>query len=685
MILVCSPNNDLCRVLQGCSIPFVHYDKPGKAVQAAPRNSGILLLADGYPRTRTPLTADLLDTIRAKKLRCYVEFPAQSPGLVDGEVRTSRWERAVIASKVFGDDLPPMRILQIHDAHLVPAQATSAHIVMARVAGFHTAVYGLPPLTHPLLFEHDGLLVATAKLSQFVTGRYAPQQAWRTVWKWILGWLEQSMREVSFSWTPTVRPTYGPQAPLPETAETQALRRGVTWFSKAQLLLHPARMDELKTAAREGRESAPLPPPGTPQGDGSCGILEGYSAHVNHDGTQEQRLVLRSDCIGESALALAVGSATGAGGPGSKAAQNLLDYLYFNSPARKHERGDPSHPAFGLIAWGYLARPWYIANYGDDNARVLLGSIGAAALLHTDRWDEAMLQCLLANLRTTGKNGFRGGRVDVPDLERDGWRHYFDRDLVHCAPHYEAYLWACFLWAFQHTGYPPFFERTLCAIRMTMAAYPDAWRWTNGLAQEKARMLLPLAWLLRVQDTPEHRAWLDCVAGDLLQLQDHSGAIREQLGKPGLGAYGPPASNQAYGQNEATLIHQNGDPLADLLYTTNFAFLGLHEAAAATGEARYTAAANKLADFLCRVQVSAETHPELDGAWFRAFDFKQWEYWASSADAGWGAWCIESGWTPGWITTVLGLRRLGTTLWDLSADTRIARHLPTWLPRFFPE
>ena len=29
---------------------------------------------------------------------------------------------------------------------------------------------------------------------------------------------------------------------------------------------------------------------------------------------------------------------------------------------------------------------------------------------------------------------------------------------------------------------------------MTMKQYPNGWRWTNGLAQEKARILLPLAW-----------------------------------------------------------------------------------------------------------------------------------------------------------------------------------------------
>ena len=67
-------------------------------------------------------------------------------------------------------------------------------------------------------------------------------------------------------------------------------------------------------------------------------------------------------------------------------------------------------------------------------------------------------------------------------------------------------------------------------------------------------------------------------------------------------------------------------------------------------------ALNKLAEFLCRIQVRSEAHPELDGAWFRAFDFEKWEHWGSSADIGWGAWSIESGWTQGWITAVLALR-----------------------------
>ena len=173
----------------------------------------------------------------------------------------------------------------------------------------------------------------------------------------------------------------------------------------------------------------------------------------------------------------------------------------------------------------------------------MLGTIGASAVLGDARWDESVARCILANYRTTGKYGFRGKRIDQPQLAAHGWKHYFASETVNYAPHYEAYLWAVYLWAYERTGYRPFLDRTATAIRMTMHAYPDEWRWTNGLQQERARMLLPLAWLVRIEDTPEHRAWLATVARDLLAAQDSSGALREEIGSAGKGDYGPPKSN----------------------------------------------------------------------------------------------------------------------------------------------
>ena len=55
-----------------------------------------------------------------------------------------------------------------------------------------------------------------------------------------------------------------------------------------------------------------------------------------------------------------------------------------------------------------------------------------------------------------------------------------------------------------------------------------------------------------------------------------------------------------------------------MLYTTNFAFVGLCEAAKATNDSTYVKAVNQMRDFLIRIQVKSDKFRNVDGAWFRA-------------------------------------------------------------------
>ena len=105
-----------------------------------------------------------------------------------------------------------------------------------------------------------------------------------------------------------------------------------------------------------------------------------------------------------------------------------------------------------------------------------------------------------------------------------------------------------------------------------------------------------------------------------------------------------------------------------MLYTCNFAFLGLHEAGMATGDSTILSAEEKLAGFLCRIQVKSTKYPALSGAWFRAFDLGDWEYWASNADAGWGASFIETGWPQAWIMAVMAMRQQDASLWEITKN-----------------
>ena len=678
LIFACSPDNDLYCVLARLNDAYPRYDTLDQALEAAPRGAAILSLADAYPHPSPAFERRHAEQARAKELCLYVEYPASLPGIDLGDPRPTQWERVVVTSDFFEPDLERHTILAQHGCWYLPyAESSSSaasprlssawqpgqgdnedvgrrprpatwneapralelyegmevHLAVARVAGYDRAVYGLPGEACPILFRLPGrstILVATSALSHLIRGRYGPQDAWKAIWERLLRWLCPAKELPELGWTPTVRVQAGPQARLPQDVESEALRRSIHWF-REQVVYSI---------------------------DWKKGAIEGFESGIDHEGRQMRRPWARGDCTAETGMVFACDWALTGNPDSARLSRQILDYVW---SAPDFVQDDPDSPAYGLNNW-YERGPVF---YGDDNARVIMPTLVARGLLAEDRWDERVLRCLLANLRTTGRLGFRRNRIDLAPLLEQGWAFYHDEGTVTYAPHYQAYLWAAYLLAYALTGYDSFLDRTRTAIGMTMEAYPR-WQWTNGLTQEMARTLLPLAFLIRIEDTAVHRRWLAQVSEDLLAQMHPCGAIRELLGPVENGRYAPPQSNEAYGTAEAPLIQENGDPACDLLYTTNYAFLGLHEAAAATGNETLQEAEERLAQFLCRVQVRSEAHPYLDGAWMRGFDYQRWEYWGSSADLGWGAWSVESGWTNTWIATVLAMRQEGHSLFDLA-------------------
>lgn len=674
LVVSCSENNDLYKVITGKDMNVSQYETAGEAVSNAPEGSAVMILADGYPEHKTDVNPELFDLAAEKDLRLYVEYPAYLPGMKIEKTQKAGLERGVVTADVFGPSLEKMRILMIHDCHFLPVKAEKTFIELARVAGFDIAVYGLPEKTWPVLFEHQhkNILVSSTKLSQFVTGRYAPKDAWAAVWKFVFKWLQPDKQVPEIEWISTVRPMFSPSDKLPGNAALQAIKRGTEWYENSRLIINTLWKDVADYYGNLFGVSSPPPPADFPSGDGKSGIMEGLASKINYDGSQNISWWVRDDCNAESAMALALRSAIDGDSQSKTVSANLLDFIFVYSNLQKGPRGNVNGDSFGLLDWATtLGTGTY---YGDDNARAILGSLAASAALGTDKWDDFIIRAILGNFRTTGPLGFRGSRIMDDDLQNNGWEIYWKRPRVHYAPHFESWIWACYLWLYDKTGFKPILDRTKRGIRMMMNAYPDDWEWTNGIQQERARMLLPLAWLLRIEDTPEHREWIKTISDDMLDDQDLTGAIREELGRKGMGLYSSPRSNEHYGTTEATLIQENGDPVADLLYTTNFAFFSLHEAAAVTKDRKLMDASDKLADFLIRIQVQSDTRPEIHGAWFRAFDYKRWEYWGSSADIGWGPWCTESGWTQGWIVATLVLRHLKKSMWELTSESTIAEH-----------
>ncbi|MBI4530986.1 MAG: hypothetical protein HY709_05635, partial [Candidatus Latescibacteria bacterium] len=519
MIFICREKNDLYRLLTKTGLVYPQYMTLAEAIDEAPEGAAVLDLADDYPRPGSGVDGNLLGIAASKGLRLYIEYPASLPGMEFGEPRPTHWERTVVSSDFFSPDLERDSILALHGCWFLPVKDRKGrlsgsrgvrkpgketvvrepegvelpHLVVGRVAGYRRAVYGLPGEVFPILFKLAGcdVLVATSKLSQFVTGRYGPSSAWKSLWKRLLQWLTMAVNEPSnakktqgqrdderdrkatagtstvrlcgaddlpeLAWTPTVGIQAGRDAVLPGTAEDDAFHRSITWF----------------------REH------GVFSIDWKKGAIEGFESVIDHEGRQMRRTWARGDCTGETGMVFAYDWAICRNPASRHIGGQILDYVW-SSP--DFFQDDPESPVYGLNNW-YERGPVF---YGDDNARVILPTLAAGRLLDDDRWDERVLRCLLANLRTTGPLGFRKARLDYPSSFPDGrgWRYYRNKDVIHYAPHYQAYLWASFLWAYALTGHNDFLDRTKNALRMTMNAYPN-WRWTNGLTQEMARMLLP--------------------------------------------------------------------------------------------------------------------------------------------------------------------------------------------------
>jgi hypothetical protein len=714
--LSCREDNDLYLVLKENKIKCIRYNTPQDAVDYAKEGTSVMILADNYPEKTTELDTSLFNQARLKKLRLYVEYPSGLPQMVVGSSRRTQWERAVISSEKFSPSLKKLSILAIHDCHFVPVKIENPDIVMARVAGFDHADFGLPDTTFPILFVipssgHVGdLMVSTTKLSMFITGRYAPFDAWQSIWKTILTWLLPDRKITELEWTPTVRPTFNATALLPENVEQNALKRGINWYFNSGMIMSPSITGKYAQPSNGPEPASSDPDPTCPwpfghrvgympdldpnAGDGSLGVLEGFDAKIFPDGGQPVRWWRRGDCNGEVAGAMAVSGLALKEPKYQKTGKNIGDWLYFKSMISLGDRSDPDHPASGLLGWAdvpeYLGpgtMNCYEVYYGDDQARNILGMILAGAALGTDRYNRRLMEALLANLRLTGPLGFQPDRIDQVDLEHNGWEYYFNLNTVSYSGNFQAYMWACYLWAYKQTGFELFLKRAKAGIYAMMASYPYQWGIT-GIQTDRARMVLPLAWLIRIEDTPKHRLWLRMVVKDM-ELDWTTGTFPEKIEAKttrfGTGHYRSPECNEDYGTVESSVIQRDGDPGCDLLYTVNFAFAGLHEATAVTRDRYYGEAEEKLAKFLSRVQIRSESHPEFDGGWFRAFNFKRWEYWASNSDTGWGAWCIESGWSQSWITIILALRQLNTSFWDITSNSNIETQFGHFRKKMIPD
>ncbi|MBQ8740854.1 MAG: hypothetical protein IJY79_04825, partial [Clostridia bacterium] len=694
-VVTTKTDNDLLTTLQANYDGIKHYTTLDAALADVETNitKGIMVLADNYPNSTTAITDAQATTINNLGVRLYVEFPTNNETLgitgfgTASAVGSMYYDRAVVVdAEAVGMD--EYSLLYVHGAkYLKKEDTTNSWLVNAKVAGYDVADFGLEgcvaetdtslwivrqnhvPYSMLETNASGNVLICSTKFSQFITARYAPYVRWNTLWLSILSWVAQS-EVTSIEWTPSVNANYGKTDTLSADAYTTAVDLNAQWYINNML----------------------------PAADGSAGVYQCYNSGYafNAYGEQSLNAGVRADCTGESIGALAIAGAALNNEEYKNIAYNAMNWMLNESNMANLDRADPTSPHYGLFSWyddnngtdSYYTT-YLKSYYGDDNAKAILGLILGAAALETDEFDERILEAILANFRTTGTNGFRGNHIGS-ELDTNGWEYYYNKATTNYASHFESLLWACYLWAYEKTGYEPLLERTKTAISMMMTAYDHTmndndedssgeWNWTNGLQADRAKLIWPLAWLVRIEPTEEHIGWLDLMITDMMKYQDaETGALRDVIGDvtQGKGSCGSFTNNVDYGRYESPVIQNNGDPCSDSLYAASFAMVALNEAYAAMASinadtaAKYQQYAKSLSDYHVRIQQVSD-NTKYNGVWFRGFDYEKWETYGSDGDAGWGIWVTETGWSQAQISSALSLQTLGTNIWDYSKGSTV--------------
>ena len=416
---------------------------------------------------------------------------------------------------------------------------------------FYCILFTDPRILHPRLYELanvSGLppvFVAATKISDLVKHRFAPRDHWKGVWDYILREFAHTELQLPM-WTPAVGPSFARDAALPPQWRRDAMVRATDWLLTPR---GPVACDPMPCSpVWDGVHSASSTSAGMSmiyQGEIMCGteewlprevrqgalcVIEGTNGVVFPNGSQQMLAGDRSDCNAEGAMASAFRAVleAGPGGDRNKSAhfgvvsKKLLEYIFVLSG---------SHINSSFVSWGHMKEqasmgaaqpnapgprvPMPVASdfYSDDNARDNMAGIVAVNLLHgahllpdTSVFDAKLVTLGLALLRTTGTDGFRPPNINGRQLEAGGWRQFFDHPQRSGGdnPHFIAQLWANFLWLYKATGIELFKTQALTGLSLYMAGWPTVIA-TESLTEELSRLMLPLAWRVRLEDTPQNR------------------------------------------------------------------------------------------------------------------------------------------------------------------------------------
>lgn len=446
------------------------------------------------------------------------------------------------------------------------------------------------------LFKYDNILTAAFRMCDFRKGLFSPAKKWQGIVNYICSFLgmphPDTLPEMGYSVKGCVSDIY------------EDIERAT---EKALTLLN----NYLVTS------------------DGKRGIREGLSHNILPDGTRKVNGNVRADCTGEAAGAFLFSFDNSL----TEKAHNMYSLCY--GPLTVHS-GDFD----GMMRWTEEA--WNVC-YQDDVARAIFPSLMYAYFGISDKYVESAEKALDFLCECTCKDGLLPARTDVLEYIKSGKsvKTLAETESGYASAHYNAYYSTALLLGYEVTGNEKFRETGIKGLETLMSKYPETVR-EHSETSEMCRLIFPLSVMYGVTKDKKHYDMLDRVYNDLQKRLHPSGGYAEwDTG------YKAACFNNAGG--ECSLLAENGDMVADMLYTVNWLPLGFAFAYLVSGEKRFLHSWEQVCGFFVKTQITSE-YKLLDGGWCRGIDLDSLEYCGIPHDVGWGPCSLETGWTVAEIT-----------------------------------
>ncbi len=443
----------------------------------------------------------------------------------------------------------------------------------------------------------DNVMMAAFSLQNFNKARFGPRAHWQALITYIAEWLTGCKPE----WMPEPFIAHEAYPNLDSDEEFERARKasidlGIKWLE--QFLID----------------------------EGKGGIYDGYSHEIDPDGTQARTYTVRADCIGECAGTFEMYAQL----TGKSLFRERSSAMYdFNYGPMLIKGGAYD----GLLRW--TSDAWG-ACYQDDVARATLYDLLECAL-GGDRAHVTPLEHILDFLaKSTPKDGLRPWRTDAWAYDAAGLAALAEAEHGTPSAHYNAYYDAILLLGYRVFGKPLYLEKGRAGLETLMELYPETRR-EQSETQEMCRLVLPLALLYEITGEEKHREMLYRVTADLQKLRHPFGGYMEW-------DTGYKAACSRDSRGECSLLTENGDPVADQLYSSNWLPMGFGYAYHVTGDPMFKALWRDIVIYFLRTQLHC-TDARYDGAWSRAFDMNRREIYACPHDAGWAAACLYAGWS----------------------------------------